>query len=726
MREWQAVTGRLCWMAGVVRRIRWCVAVFYAVLAETQRDEEKGLEEIRASKRKDDRPKKGLVAVKRLGVALDWLLEALSNPEDKMTRHENLVRKRPKRMIITDACPRGIGGILVKMHQDGTRSILGAFEAIVSQNNAKLLCLEHGSNMVVIPGMVGDHGNGLHVGSSVLASMWSAAMPVETRMGQTTPISMEALARAWEPQRGWRPQIKGRNSEYNTFGECCGRKHSHRGRSNNSDQRTRKGGQNSKPNFQASPGSGEPRGLDIPQPWRKQIQASENQRGRSFRVEREDLTKSSGGNNAGGGEPGLEPNQTDGRAKRGAIRIATEKARCPVWVAQARKRLRGKFFSANTAASKNSKRNKVWEIAKVVAPSEAVLPLCVDTLEATAATLLESGLQAADQYLGELKAMHIEEGHWWSDKLNHHLTMCKRALSRGKGPEKRAKELRTDKLSEQKFNAKAGELDFPERPGWAYVWATCWMLRAVEAVQVEVKHLTVNEEEKTVKLFIPKSKMDQAEKGTFRTLGCCGKSPCKIFCAWRIAEEAIEGTKKKSKGKTKYLFPTSCGEKVSQFNLIRAWQTYLDEGLTGHSARRSGAMQYTRLGMSVPEISFLGRWKSSAVFRYIEEALQELPANQRIPIASGTTGKAPDPKVPQVSSKGRKRGREEVAAVDFQKLKGFTKLRLQRSAQSCGPFPEEEMGRQPMWWHRLPGTWPWRIGTQPVAGILPEPTRRSS
>ena len=39
------------------------------------------------------------------------------------------------------------------------------------------------SNMVVIPGMVGDHGNSLHAGSSVLASMWSAAMPVETRMG---------------------------------------------------------------------------------------------------------------------------------------------------------------------------------------------------------------------------------------------------------------------------------------------------------------------------------------------------------------------------------------------------------------------------------------------------------------------------------------------------------------------------------------------------------------
>ena len=114
-------------MAGVVRRIRWCVAVFYAVLAEAQRDEEKGLEEMRASKRKDDRPKKGLVAVKRLGVALDWLLEALSDPEEKMTRREDLVRKKPKHMIVTDACPRGIGGILVKMHQDGDEVYSGGF-----------------------------------------------------------------------------------------------------------------------------------------------------------------------------------------------------------------------------------------------------------------------------------------------------------------------------------------------------------------------------------------------------------------------------------------------------------------------------------------------------------------------------------------------------------------------------------------------------------------------
>ena len=143
-REWQALTGRLSWMAGVVRRIRWCVAVFYAILTEALRDEESGAEQQRAAKREDQRPKVGLIAVKRLGVVLPWLIRALQNPEEKLAKHEKLVRENPKFMMITDACPRGIGGILVKRHQDGTSSIVSAYEAIVAKGNAQWLMLEHG------------------------------------------------------------------------------------------------------------------------------------------------------------------------------------------------------------------------------------------------------------------------------------------------------------------------------------------------------------------------------------------------------------------------------------------------------------------------------------------------------------------------------------------------------------------------------------------------------
>ena len=83
-----------------------------------------------------------------------------------------------------------------------------------------------------------------------------------------------------------------------------------------------------------------------------------------------------------------------------------------------------------------------------------------------------------------------------------------------------------------------------------------------------------------------------------------------------------------AKGKTgAYLFPTMDRKHVSQFNLVKSWSEYLTQGVSGHSARRSGAMMYARGGMSVQEIAYLGRWKSSAVFRYIEQALQDVPLN---------------------------------------------------------------------------------------------------
>ena len=47
-------------------------------------------------------------------------------------------------------------------------------------------------------------------------------------------------------------------------------------------------------------------------------------------------------------------------------------------------------------------------------------------------------------------------------------------------------------------------------------------------------------------------------------------------------------------------------------------------------------MFYTRKGMGIQDISFLGRWRSSAVFRYMEEAMQERPMNARV---TGTTEK---------------------------------------------------------------------------------------
>ena len=78
------------------------------------------------------------------------------------------------------------------------------------------------------------------------------------------------------------------------------------------------------------------------------------------------------------------------------------------------------------------------------------------------------------------------------------------------------------------------------------------------------------------------------------------------------------------------LFGDSNGTQVQKIKMSKAWVQTVNEEVTGHSARRSGAMWYTRKGMPVHEIGLLGRWKSSAVFRYTEETLQEIPLNATV------------------------------------------------------------------------------------------------
>ena len=68
---------------------------------------------------------------------------------------------------------------------------------------------------------------------------------------------------------------------------------------------------------------------------------------------------------------------------------------------------------------------------------------------------------------------------------------------------------------------------------------------------------------------------------------------------------------------------------MSRFHLVKSWTDSINPKMSGHSARRSGAMFYTRQGLGLSDIMFLGRWKSSAVFRYMEEAMEEVPINMR-------------------------------------------------------------------------------------------------
>ena len=78
LREVQQVTGRLSWVAGILPRARWAVSIMYAVVADTKRAEEE--EKKRATRRADQRPKLGLVSVKRLELPRRWFVTLFKVP----------------------------------------------------------------------------------------------------------------------------------------------------------------------------------------------------------------------------------------------------------------------------------------------------------------------------------------------------------------------------------------------------------------------------------------------------------------------------------------------------------------------------------------------------------------------------------------------------------------------------------------------------------------------
>ena len=229
---------------------------------------------------------------------------------------------------------------------------------------------------------------------------------------------------------------------------------------------------------------------------------------RRFKVKRRSAkikrAKSSAGENdqkLGAIEPSLSVRE---RAAR-----VTALAKNVGWKRKAREELEMGFYSSNTSASKNSKRKKITELAEACVGRGKVFPVELTTLIEVAALLRKINMKASEQYLYEPKAMNAEFGFEWSNQLEAHFKMCKRALSRDRGPEVRALELKPQEIPEETLMATTKSKAMARKIGLSFVWAATWMLRAIEAQGVKVGHVKINHTERTVKLWIPKSKMDQ-------------------------------------------------------------------------------------------------------------------------------------------------------------------------------------------------------------------------
>jgi len=140
LKELRTVAGKAAWLGGVLPRARWVTSVFYAVLAQTLKEDEAPQEQ-----KSGVRNRKGLFAVKRLEMARLWMISFLKAAKLRPMRRISLTTGNLAEIkLVTDASPEALGGLLVingkimaayfsTMEEKQTQELLVEFKSSSSQ-----------------------------------------------------------------------------------------------------------------------------------------------------------------------------------------------------------------------------------------------------------------------------------------------------------------------------------------------------------------------------------------------------------------------------------------------------------------------------------------------------------------------------------------------------------------------------------------------------------------
>ena len=286
----------------------------------------------------------------------------------------------------------------------------------------------------------------------------------------------------------------------------------------------------------------------------------------------------------------------------------------------------GDFFADGTLATQKARRSTLEQIARTVGVS--LIPVTIESLTPVLAVLKAAGYRSAEQYISVALSLHVDNGGRVDERLACFLSRARDSLVRGLGPPQRAGEFSLTELIE-KFNDIRPVPGGPQDAARAIAVAVWWLLREIEMASLKVKQARVTTE-RIAQLSLGVTKSDIQGMGAVRGHNCI----CSIeggryssVCPVKLIETQLKLRESQGAGPDDVLFPDGHG----QIPTKPAWVLTLQLGLTsiseeplnGHTPRRVGAKTLAR--MSVPEwiIEWMGRWGSSAVRVYIEEAFAE-------------------------------------------------------------------------------------------------------
>ena len=291
----------------------------------------------------------------------------------------------------------------------------------------------------------------------------------------------------------------------------------------------------------------------------------------------------------------------------------------------ASKALEEGFASVTSVKSKKAIRNTVVKVFKEARQAPG-LPPTPERIKLLGGVLKAAGYRAAGNYLGEYKLMAVEAGHEWTSQLERTLKLCKRSTARAIGPKQKAAEVETCENGEH-FAMKVTEKN-PKNVPLAtelFEFGVIWMLREIELAAITRDHILLNFQDKKVTFTLPVSKGDQEAAEVKRVLQClCEQNVCQLSCPFYTAVRLIDrmvalGLNRACTNRKK--------KAASKAQLVEDWRILYGTKVSGHSARRTGALRYIRRGWAIPQVAYLGRWKSSVIYEYAAEALESLPVN---------------------------------------------------------------------------------------------------
>ncbi len=391
--------------------------------------------------------------------------------------------------------------------------------------------------------------------------------------------------------------------------------------------------------------------------------------------------------------PTVEKDKKHKRPNLGAF-LKAEKARRANHRGNTKFSIEKDFFANSSQGSKDSRKSTVRKMLRI--GERQKVSLDVVKIKSLASILKNAGYKSGAVYLSEAKLMHVEEGGEWPPLMDRVYKLSSRALNRGKGPKKKAPEVdlvvrlrAAEQVSEQRGVVKFGRELF--------VFNMIWMLREVELVNFKSSDVVFNFPEKRVTLCWEVSKTDPSAEGVKRTLQCWCEGACYPECPFWVCLDLINKVEA-SGGTGAELALTVEDEVPKKAQIVDAWRKVYGVRVTGHSARRTGALSYIRDGWEGSQVAYLGRWKSGMILEYAKEALETMPVNRSKPSAMLMTAspKASEEETKEALEESRKLLQKRVADVKKDVTKAREELtiqirKLEERSKFSGNLPKRVM-----------------------------------